>query len=314
MSNKSEKILETYHTGNLKIGDVEIECAVLEDGTRVLTQKGFLKAIGRSPKASGASKLASGNLPPFLSVKALEPFISQDLYETTTPVKFRVLKTEAGRGGAAIAHGYKADLLPEVCNVYLAAREAGKLSSRQLHIAKQCEILMRGFSSVGIIALVDEATGYQAVRARDALEKILEKFISKELAKWAKTFPDDFYEHIYRLRGISYSDLTSKRPPYMGKITNDLIYERLAPQVLKELKKKNPADDRGRRKHKYHQWLTSDVGHPKLREHLYAVITLMKASSNWRGFYGMLNRSLPKWGDLPLFDRNGQGEKNAKKH
>jgi hypothetical protein len=47
--------------------------------------------------------------------------------------------------------------------------------------------------------------------------------------------------------------------------------------------------------HKYFQRLTDDIGHPKLREHLASVITLMRASSNWRNFYSMLNRSLPRW-------------------
>jgi hypothetical protein len=40
---------------------------------------------------------------------------------------------------------------------------------------------------------LDEATGYQRDRARDALEKILEEFIAKELRPWVPTFPDAYY-------------------------------------------------------------------------------------------------------------------------
>jgi len=78
-------------------------------------------------------------------------------------------------------------------------------------------------------------------------------------------------------------------------------YERLAPGVLDELRRITPKGVKGRRKHRYHQRLTSDIGHPALREHIASVITLMKVSNNWRKFYAMLNRALPKWGStLPM--------------
>ena len=51
----------------------------------------------------------------------------------------------------------------------MAADQAGKLLPSQRHVAEQCRILLHGFANVGIIALVDEATGYQDARARDAL-------------------------------------------------------------------------------------------------------------------------------------------------
>ena len=79
----------------------------------------------------------------------------------------------------------------------LEARKEGALTGRQQHIAERCEIIVRGFARVGIIALIDEATGYQADRARDALAKILEAFVTKELRRWVKTFPADFYEKSY---------------------------------------------------------------------------------------------------------------------
>ena len=93
---------------------------------------------------------------------------------TSSQIEF---KTERGQVG----FGYSAELLPKVCDVYLRARDAGVLAANQQHIAKQADILMRALAHVGIMALVDEATGYQYDRARDALARILEKFIAKEL-------------------------------------------------------------------------------------------------------------------------------------
>ena len=97
--------------------------------------------------------------------------------------------------------GYNALLLPQVCEDYLQARDAGVLLASQQHIAEHAEIPIRGLATVGIIALVDEATGYQRLREELALASILEKFIAKELQPWTKTFPYEFYEQICRLNG-----------------------------------------------------------------------------------------------------------------
>ena len=143
----------------------------------------------------------------------------------------------------------------------MAAREAGVLQPQQLRIASQCEVLMRGFARVGIVALVDETTGYQRIRAERALAAILEKFVAKELQPWTKTFPLDFYLEIARLKGwpMSYS---IKRPSVVGHYTNDFVYARIAPGVLDELKRKTPRLPSGRLKNRYFQWFTQNSAIP----------------------------------------------------
>jgi len=110
--------------------------------------------------------------PPFLAPSNLKPFISKELLGSTTAVPFR---TAGGRRG----YGYRAELLPKVCAVYLEARDAGELLPSQQHIAERAEILIRGLAAVGIIALIDEATGYQRLREERALAVILESPIQK---------------------------------------------------------------------------------------------------------------------------------------
>ena len=281
-----------------RIGDLEIPCYVLEDGRRVLHQRGMVKALGMSRGSS--SRSGGDRLAKFTAGKALSAYVSDKLIQLTAdPIRFRTPK-------GAIAYGYEATVLADICDAVLDARREGKLQRQQEHIAAQCEILVRAFARVGIIALVDEVTGYQQVRARRALEEILEQFISKELLKWAQIFPDEFYQELFRLRGWHYYDPKStKRPILVAKLTNDVVYERLAPGVLDELKRVTPKDDKGRRKHRYHQRLTEDVGHPKLREHLAAVIALMKASTDWTMFTRLLQRAKPKYNtnlELPLDD------------
>lgn len=288
----------------LRIGSIEIECYVLEDGTRVLTQSTFLQALGRHPKANVRRGGGEELVPPILQGKSIAPFISDEVREKSKPVMFR---TPAG----SRASGYNAELLPAVCEIYLKARDAGKLPHQQHHVAKQAEILVRGLAHVGIIALVDEATGYQELRAKNALSEILEAFIAKELQAWVQTFPDDFYRELFRLRGLDYPRSRVQRPQYFGHLTNDIVYKRLAPGVLDELRKVTPRNDQGRPKAKYFQHLSHNIGYPKLREHLGSVVTLMKLSEDWRDFQGKLDHIHPRIGDtiaLPLYDPdNGRG-------
>lgn len=271
----------------LVINDLEIPCYVLADGRRVVVLSGMLNALDM---AQGTAGRGGGNrLAKFIQGKGIQPFIPDHLAETIiNPIRFKTTK-------GALAYGYEATILVDICEATVEASEQSQLNYQLLHIVKRAKIILRGLARVGIIALVDEATGYQEDRARAALEQILSRFISEELLKWVKTFPDEFYRQMFRLRNWQYSEFSARRPSIAGRITNDIVYQRLAPGVLDELKQLTPKDSKGRRKHRYHQRLTEDIGHPALREHLASVITLMKASSNWRNFYAMLNRALPRW-------------------
>ena len=73
--------------------------------------------------------------------------------------------------------------MADICEAFLEARNSIELSTRQRIIADQCEILIRGFARVGITALVDEDTGYQYERERDALQSILKAYINEEHLK-----------------------------------------------------------------------------------------------------------------------------------
>ena len=54
------------------------------------------------------------------------------------------------------------------------------------------------------------------MRAPNALAQILEAFIAKELQPWVKTFPNEYYEQLFRLRGIDYDEKNVRRPQYFG--------------------------------------------------------------------------------------------------
>ncbi|HEX7325375.1 MAG TPA: P63C domain-containing protein [Rhodanobacteraceae bacterium] len=283
------------HQGALHIGNLTIDCAVLPDGRRVLSQRSLGRALGRGYGGNDwriqqkAVEGGGGKLPFFLAAKSLIPFISNDLMPlVNSPIQYRHSQ------GGGVAHGLEASVLPMICDVWLKARDAKALTRAQEAVAVRADMLMRGLAHVGIIALVDEATGYQDVRDRQALQAILDKFLAKELAAWAKRFPDEFYKEIFRLRRWHWNAL--RRPGVVAAWTNDLVYARLAPGVLEELQARNPMLPNGRRASKHHQWLSSDIGHPALAQHLHAVIGLMRASNSWDEFKTLINRAFPKRG------------------
>lgn len=274
------------HSGELSVGDLSISCYVLDDGQRVFSLRGLAKAIGMAESSSGV------NLGSFLGTKSIKPYISNELaLVLNEPIKFI---TKNG----ATAHGIKVELLPDICDAVLESRKLGTLLKRQQRIADYCEVLVRGFSRVGIIALVDEATGYQHTRASNAMVAVLESFIAKELAQWASTFPLEFYKELYRLHpSLNPADLGNKKPTFVAHITNLIVYERLAPNILQELQRKNPKNDAGHRPAKHHQWLTRQEGYPKLLFHLGHIIGLMNKSRNWDEFMRTLDRKLPRFRD-----------------
>ena len=281
MNKKTLKVIAGTPDKPIIIRDIEIPCYVLEDETRVLSQRGVTAGIGLNPEVGF-------RMPQLMASKSISPFVNKDLVPALkTPIIF---KNPSGGGNA---YGYPATILADICLTLLEAQRSGNLRPNQERIAERCAILLRGFSHIGIIALVDEATGYQQIREQRALAIILEKFIADELQPWTKTFPYEFYKQIFRLKGWP-GPYGVKKPSVIGHYTNDFVYDRLAPGVLQELRRLNPKTPTGYRRHKLFQWFTPDLGHPKLKEHLAAVIALMRAAPNWNSFKRSLSRALPK--------------------
>ncbi len=197
-------------------------------------------------------------------------------------------------GSGTLGYGYRAELLPETCRAYLAARRAGALHPNQLHLARQAEILLSALAVVGIIGLIDEHTGYEQSRERRELAKILERFLNDEYKRWTRMFPYEYYEHIVRLKKWP-ARYIYDRPHEVAHITNDVVYGRLAPGLVRELRVRNPMLPTGQRAQKHHQWFNSEHGHPELETRLREIILLMKAARTWAGFMHSLNMTLQRY-------------------
>lgn len=277
----------------LKIGDKSINCYVLDDERRVVVQRGMMDALDMSQGTAGRGD--GDRLSRFLATKSISPFVPDELRDVITkPILFKV--------SGNVAYGYEATVLADVCDAVLKARREGKLNYQQDHIAEQCEILLTSFAKVGIVALVDEATGYQYIRQYDALEQLLAEFLAEEIRRWVRTFPLAYIKELCRLRGVPFRP-DMRLPQYFGHLTNDIVYRRLHPNLLEELKQRAPKNKNGRRGVKLHQWLSEEVGHPRLLQHLGLVIGLMKISKNYDQFRAYLEEAAPMPVSMPLFDQ-----------
>lgn len=295
-----QKILKATHEGKLNIGGVTLDVAVLEDGTRIITQSAVFKALDR-PSRGNARVIG---IPVFMDAKNLQPFISDELRAVINRIEYKNLNGK-------IQQGYNANILPLVSDLYLIAREKGVITlPSQLATAQKAEILVRALSKVGMTALVDEATGYQYDREQDELQKILKKYISEELLPWQKKFPDIFYQELFRLNGWDFTvNGIKKRPSCIGKWTNTIIYEQLPQDVLKTLKEKTPKSQKGNRLHRFHQLLTEDIGDPHLTAQINQVLALFRVSDNMQDFWRLFEKmEMRKSGQLQIpfiFDEKG---------
>ena len=185
--------------GKLSIGDVEFNVYVLDNRKRVMTQREVVRVL------TGKD---SGKLSALLGVKALSEFIDLESLLSQT-ISFSIPGTQFK------GVGYEATLLLDICDAYLRARDERRLGGNELKLAKQAEIITRACAKVGIIALIDEATGYEAFRQKQELQLKLQAFIAEDMQDWAQMFPPGFWFELARLEGVRYSPRS--RPLRWGK-------------------------------------------------------------------------------------------------
>lgn len=286
-----QTIPKALYDGNLEIGEnYIIDSAVLDDEnrTRVLSQTEVVKALGRS---QGGSKRGMANLPRWISASNLTNYISSDLRKAIlNPI---IYKTTNG----SIAHGIEATKLVDICQMWLELEKSGEIHESQKEAARRSYILILSLAKTSIIALVDEATGYQFAkeRAKDTLQQFLKRALQEEAVKWVKTFQDEFFEMIFKMKGWNWGT-TTKKPGVVGHYINDLVYSRISPSLVGELRTLNPKSNNGR-KRKHHQHLTREFGHPILKDHLAGIIALGRASGyDWDIFKKLVDKSFPVFG------------------
>lgn len=292
--------------GEIVIGDIIIPCAVLEDGTRLLSERAITKAFGGKRGGSHWKRLKENPdgayLPVFLSAANIKPFINKELDDGLARRRYYRQKK-----GSPPAYGVEASLLPKICNVYLKMRDDGSaLKSSQIPLSVQADIIMRGLAEVGITALVDEATGHIEEKREFEYRELFQAYIREQIKEYEAEFPKQFTDSLYRLYGIT-PGKPGRHPQFFGKFIRKYIYEPLATSkgaILEMLDEKNPVVyANGGRKYKMFQFLTDNIGLPSFRAHLWQVVGLLGGAKNKSEFDRSFARAFPKAGQqLDLLD------------
>lgn len=156
MENQKPKAI---YYGVIKIEETEISCAVLENTKRILTERSVANALGKRGSGSYWQKRKNFEkgalLPEYVSMKYLQPYISAELKENLLkPIEY------IAKNGSVL-QGVSAEIIPAICDLWITAEQKGALPKTAKKTAKRAYILLKAFAKVGIIALIDEATGYQ---------------------------------------------------------------------------------------------------------------------------------------------------------
>lgn len=295
-----DKNLSATHRGILPLSGLQLECYVLDDGRRVFAKRGMAKAIGL--KSEGGNAFLKT-----LSGKKLGSEIDESLQKKLEkPIVFTI-------SGADPGHGYEAEVLVEVCKAIIRADDAGKLLDAQKSMANQARAIVNALAKVGIVALVDEATGYQTERSPEALRLLVQAYIEQEQREWEKEFPDDFYLTLNKVYGHDQyiakasGALVINKPQHFGNFTNKYVYGPLENgEVLKELQRLNPKMEMtGTRRDKLHQFLNKGYGLEKLREQRQEVLTMLKLADDIEDFKRLYEKRFgptdEQWSFFPEF-------------
>jgi hypothetical protein len=283
------------HQGQMAVGGLLLDCYVLADGRRVFHKRGMARALGLKSEGGNAFiKTMSGK-----GLGSVLPIKLKEMIQN--PINFKPLTQD-------LAHGYDATVLSEVAKAIVTADRAGLLTKAQHALAEQAQILLNAFAKIGVIALIDEATGYQQIRNPEALRLLVQQYVDEEMRQWEKEFPDSFYDEINRMYGNKTLKQTKtgvvvqNRPQHIAGFTREYVYSPLENgEVLRELDRVNPVVDlKGTRKARFHQHLKLGYGLEKLRKQVREVETLVSVSDTIGQFKRLFAKRYHGQGDLGL--------------
>lgn len=260
----------------------------------VLSKRGAASALGL--KSEGGSALWRT-----LSRQNIGSKIDKNLRQKIdNPIVFKYFNTGSESGSGVTVHGIETSTFIEILRVILKA----KLTATQKFLAERAQAMLIALANTTLDSILYQESGFWKAVEGQRIAEILDNYLQEHARKWAKTFPDDFWVKLIRVKGYP-SYLALKRPAFVGHWVNDIIWDRLVPGARKKLNELNPRLPAGYRKNKHHQHATEDYGLPELKAHLIKVMAYMDAAANDTQFMRMLNRGMPKFGDtyeMPLED------------
>lgn len=261
---KTSKVIKS---GVLEIFN-DLPCYVLSDGQRVFRLSNLTKALRDKEHGKFGNYLAASNIVKYLPER-LRPLTDEN--HDRTPQGVMEFEFDG-----KIEKGYNSEDFMDVCSAFVTANlNNEKLSEAQQEIVKNANKFILATAKIGIVALIDEATGYQAERNSKELQLKMKYFLVDDMNKareWEKTFPDELWYEFGRL--TNWKGSLKLRPKYWSKLVNALIYRLLDKDIAEFLKNNKPPKYTGQ---KYFQWLNEGYGIKELTQHMWQIIGMAKA-------------------------------------
>jgi len=186
--------------------------------------------------------------------------------------------------------------ITKFCKAVGEARRAHKIAGEAfLEYAESCERFLAAAADIGLVALIDEATGYIREKQKHEYRDLFRDFIREQMRDWEKEFPDEFFDGIYKIYNLR-RESNKNHPQFFAKFIRKYVYHPLADShgvLLSMLDDKNPVIGKGR-KHKLHQFLDEKVGLTKLRAHVWKVVGILSSVNTKAGFQKGFRNAFPR--------------------
>jgi len=274
---KNNGRLKSSHYGTIQIAPgMVFECAVLEDGRRGFIQRQMVQAIGF---AGGDRSARFGRFCEKIGLNALNSNVKSEC---------PVLEVDLKHGGTA--QWVPETVLTDVIRAGMVAHSQGKLTKQQEHIGRRCVEIGTALIGVALVALIDEATGYQHVREPDALQDLYGRLIRETEATWERRFHPEYYRALCGLFGFQYGNRHRPLPSIIGRITETYVYHAVFPkEIVDEIKRRKTSG-------KLHQWLTAEGGLKLLDRQVTEVTAIARSSIDYRDFEARCSQAFYKPG------------------
>lgn len=246
-----------------------IDCYVLDDGRRVLSQRGILKQI------AGINGGGSRELQAYLDV-ANNAVAKKALWEKDSSFEFL-------SGGGTRCIGREAKDVAALATFFVTAALDGTLPPEKFYIAINATKLLGALATIALEALVDEVTGYQAERATDWLQDRLNLLVQGDPAKYKRLWTTRLVKTLCQVYRIPH-DPSVGFPVWLTGIAGKLYDLILTSDVVDAVRDMDPHT----KGVKYFQHLT-ERGRAVLLSELSVVETLALQSANKDEFWSKVN-------------------------
>lgn len=238
-----------------------IDCYVLDDGRRVLSQRGIVRQIVGHDKTGYIDRY-------------LDAVTDAEAKKGLAHNAFEFLS-----GGGTRCIGREAKDVAAMANVFVVAALEGRLAPEQMHMAVNANRILAALATIALEALVDEVTGYQEERSKDFLQDRLALLVQDDPAAYKKLWTSSLVRTLCRTFRVAH-DPSVGFPIFLTGIAGKLYDMILTSDVVDAVREKDPHANGV----KYFQHLT-ERGRAVLASELSVVETLAIQSANKDEFW-----------------------------